>query len=907
MSMYMLTILQFIGMLAAYIVVTLILPWLFLRKHMARFSVPEQLMIYFLAGNFYVIYLVFLMQFLHISCRATLIAGTAVPFVWRFIRRERGKLSGYAEQCLLQVQYVLRGELGIKSLFCQIRQKTIGKWRAGKGKKIIQYLPDILLTAAVVAGVLYVYGGVMFHVYGYKASDIPVHNYWINMMCDNKVFGAGVYPYGFHCMIYYLHEVFGIKTYVLLRVFALVQTIFIHLAVLLVLKGLCRSRYTPYFGIGCYLMVQMFRANTFSRYASTLPQEYGMLFIFPAAYFAIRFFWDYAEKLKSEKQAESVGKQKKNFRVKRKQEDNAVKECADIKEHDANTGQLKKKKVFFDKHQKNNIKKEKKKISIKGIIAGAGGTIIAFWDWLKTLNPYLVWYAISFSLTLTVHFYNTMIIGVFCIAIALGFFFRFLRWKYFRRVVTAALLGILISVIPMAVGVAMGRGLQGSLYWGMNVISGSGSDTDTDANININTDEATKKTTITDKDGNIIVVVGDLDEETIRQIKEGAYDSKTSSDTPGNGADTGNSSGNGIGNENTGVDATKNGEIPAEKQQEASVSAKEKIRNILDKAETVVKEKETIIYRQIKEYVFAEGPYQDLEVKAFLAGIAGLFIFGLISILCRHRDYGGMLWSVGWYGLLMCGMQALHALGLPQLMDPARNSIFFAYSIGLIWALDLDAVLYLIFGWLKRPIIMNLFSLAILVGAGYQVVEYDLVRQPVTVSALEKNEAITCLSNIMHEEKDHTWTIFSANDELRMIEEYGYHYEMITFLRELKDLDKNKEITVPTQDVYFFIEKKPVNYASSANALEGTSISEEYANKPVSTKTGIFCYQGEERWNTMSHMYYWAQKFKQLYPNEMQVYYETDEFVCYKLHQNSYSLYNLAIDYGYNDPQDTEE
>ena len=140
-----------------------------------------------------------------------------------------------------------------------------------------------------------------------------------------------------------------------------------------------------------------------------------------------------------------------------------------------------------------------------------------------------------------------------------------------------------------------------------------------------------------------------------------------------------------------------------------------------------------------------------------------------------------------------------------------------------------------------------------------------------------------------------------------MIEEYGYHYEMITFLRELKDLDKNKEITVPTQDVYFFIEKKPVNYASSANALEGTSISEEYANKPVSAKTGILCYQGEERWNTMSHMYYWAQKFKKLYPNEMQVYYETDEFVCYKLHQNSYSLYNLAIDYGYNDPQDTEE
>ena len=51
----------------------------------------------------------------------------------------------------------------------------------------------------------------------------------------------------------------------------------------------------------------------------------------------------------------------------------------------------------------------------------------------------------------------------------------------------------------------------------------------------------------------------------------------------------------------------------------------------------------------------------------------------------------------------------------------------------------------------------------------------------------------------------------------------------------------------------------------------------------------------------MSHMYYWAQAFKKLYPNEMEIYYETDDFVCYKLHQN------VAIDYGYNNPQEQEE
>lgn len=57
----------------------------------------------------------------------------------------------------------------------------------------------------------------------------------------------------------------------------------------------------------------------------------------------------------------------------------------------------------------------------------------------------------------------------------------------------------------------------------------------------------------------------------------------------------------------------------------------------------------------------------------------------------------------------------------------------------------------------------------------------------------------------------------------------------------------------------------------------------------------------------MSHMYYWAQAFMKLYPNEMKVYYETDDFVCYYIHQNVECLYNLAIDYGYNNPKEQEE
>ena len=35
------------------------------------------------------------------------------------------------------------------------------------------------------------------------------------------------------------------------------------------------------------------------------------------------------------------------------------------------------------------------------------------------------------SLTLTVHFYNTMPTGILCLGIAVGFCFRFCKWRYF--------------------------------------------------------------------------------------------------------------------------------------------------------------------------------------------------------------------------------------------------------------------------------------------------------------------------------------------------------------------------------------------------------------------------------------------------------------------------------------------
>ncbi len=776
MSMNTLTLIQIIEVLAAYTLIALLLPGMALRKVFHKFTIPERIMGYFLAGNFYVIYLVFLMEFLHISGRITLTAGSIVPFLFLLYRKCRGRIPEIIEKLLLKIQFVLHGEIGWKTLLFGRKEKKKTLYKKEDVKRWISYIPDLILTALIVAGVCYVYGKNAVTVYGYKASDMPVHTYWVNLMDENHIFGAGVYPHGYHCVIYYLHKVFGFKTYVVMRVFGFVQTIFVHLAILVPLRALCKNRYTPYIGTAVYLFGNFFSTQTYSRYASTLPQEYGMLFIFPTAYFAIAFFQKYAAVLKAETEEE------KN-------------------------------------------------------------------EWTKVTKWYLLGLIISFSLTLTAHFYNTMIAGVLCVGIAIGYFFRCFRWKYLKQLIVAALLSVLIAVAPMAIGVAMGNPLQGSLYWGMNVIKGTANDS---GNL------STKKKVVKDKNGNEVTVVGDVDDETIEKIKNGTI--MTESD----------------------------GKTPVTPEAEKTLKQK-------------VEEKALAVFNQTKSFVF--NGHQKLTM-ALVAGVAASVLLGLLCVVFRRVDQAGTIWSIGAYTGLMFLMQSMGVLGLPALMDPARNSIFFAYSVGVLLAVDADTILYLIFGWFKKPWLMNLAALALLVVTGNYIWENQLYKEPVKTNAFEMNEAITCLTNIIKSNEKNTWTICSANDETQMVYGSGYHYETITFLKGMRNIEKNPVVKIPTDTVYFFIEKEPLNYAQTVNPAEwkDVKVSKKYAKEELNYSSGLTPYMGENRAVTMSHMYYWAQKFMELYPNAMDVYMETDQFICYRVSQNGYNLYNFAIDYGYNNP-----
>lgn len=790
MSMKWLTILQFLEIVAAYGIVTLFLPWLILRKRFRRFSVAEQITGYFFAGNFYIIYLVYLLQFLHISNRVTLILGTVGPFLGVWIWKRRSLVPGAVESLLVLIERLLSGERGKKTSLVQIRRMIYERCFRGRRKQWMNVLPELAVLGLGIAAITYVYGPNMVKVFGYKASDIPVHNYWINELDRNNIWAAGVYPYGFHIVIYYLHVVFGIKTYVLLRIFGVVQTYFVYLALVAALKMVCKGRFTPYLGVLFYVM-DIFNRNTYARFESALPQEFSMIFILTSVCMAIRFFQEFAKEQKAPEEEK--------------------------KERD------------------------------------------------KNCRWYLVQFAIGFSLTLTIHFYSTMVAGLFCIGVAAGFCFRFVRWKYFRRIMVTGILSVLISVLPMAAGVAMGKGLQGSLYWGMSVITG-GKDEDADT------------------------------ESISSQVDASSVSADSEMGGSGGTSDTSDTLSGSTAGEDTNSSALSESQVE-ELRKEAERQLQEQQKPLSEK----LKEKLTAIRSSIRINVMNVKPY---IVEITLGSILALMVLGILMLVLRENDFAGSILSASVYLLSMCSLQCASLLHLPALMDANRCGIFLCYSVCFAWALGVDAVLYLVVRWWKNRWISNAASILALAMAVTGVLSQDLIREPIKVGALEDNGAMTCLTNILRENKDFTWTICSANDELRMTEFYGYHYEIITLLREMKNLENNTEIIIPTQNVYFFIEKIPVDMDGVTGHEE---VTKEGAEEPVPWSSGILPYTQESRWITMSHIYYWAQKFKELYPNEMEVYYESDSFVCYRLNQNVNSPYNLAIDYGYNNPMPKTE
>ncbi|MBP5282765.1 MAG: hypothetical protein J6Z22_09750, partial [Lachnospiraceae bacterium] len=301
--------------------------------------------------------------------------------------------------------------------------------------------------------------------------------------------------------------------------------------------------------------------------------------------------------------------------------------------------------------------------------------------------------------------------------------------------------------------------------------------------------------------------------------------------------------------------------------------------------------------KYLAAYVFVGGSSSFGFITLVLI-IVG-FGFGALSLARREYENGRMLLAISLTTLFMCIVMMSKDLSIPVLMDKNRTSIYLAYFFVILLGMILDQFLAMGMVLIESETMQKIFPTVIAAVCFVFLGLLGWVRMPAHVEAFQKNGAIICVENILRENAPQTFNIISANDEMRMVEEYGYHFEVSTLLIQNMGDNAKNYLEVPSSKVYVFIEKIPGVYDEPYEG-SGKPISRESASKPLPFRMGFSMYKGENRHVIMSKLYFWAQTFGKMYENEMSVYYEDDEFVCYEITQNVDRPYDMSFDYGYN-------
>ena len=810
MALEIQTIIDIILVTLAYCVSVLVVPNIVFHEMLREKSLTHRFIVCTVLGNVYLVNIVFLIFLLHIPGKLSLYLFTIIPLFFLWTRINRPGIRRFFQILFMSISRFFLGEAKFKTIISTLSQRP-KQYVAALIRSIfshfIHHIPEWLSLISIFAFNAWYYGYSTVTRYAYGTSDLVVHQKWINVMDQGTIFYDGIYPFGFHNVLYFLHTFFGFSTTTLLRTFNVTQMFFIYTMIYVVLKKICRSRFIPIIGVYIFSVPDLFNYMETMRYQWTLPQEFGMIFLYPCAYFLLSFF----EQKKNEYREEQ--KYRKQNRL----------YCYLAQYH------------------------------------------------IQPSTISLVLFAFSFSLTLAIHFYITIIAFILCLAIAVAYFPIILYKRHLIPILISGICSLFLAIAPMGIAFVQGTPLQGTLGWALGMMS-TGEESDDSVTDSTNDTQQTQDTNLSDTtDGQS--TIGTSDTTSVQKSKN----------TP------------------------------------QKVTFIQKLQKVPQKVLLVLnKVKQEIKHVNFVASFLFEGCYNGKKtIPLIIYGSEILTVCAFLLLLLRSVTHIGShvishmipsfyyrnVLCTGIYYIFMMLLLCADYLPLPTLMDYTRGRIFLAYATPLFITCAID----LIYVILMRPLRYHFVSEIVPIGLSIILVCLTITNNTVKplnyIFTLQNPSEVKCNYRIMKEYPDYEYTIVTTTNSLEMIKDHARHYEMATFIKKMDHFTTTKKITIPTKYVFFYIEKKPLNYNFFGPLKNGMNnlgyISRDAAAKQPNYK-GIYIYFEENRYILESRFFYWAKAFEQKYPQEFQVYYEDDGFICYRVVQNEAQLYNFAIDYGYN-------
>jgi len=763
------------------------------------------------------------------------------------------------EGMLRTIHYLLNGSYGVK-LFASNAVSWLGRGIKTCFKRFYGIIKGHvweygLLAVAVVYGMIYFSHGA-FQDYSYGFGDMYPHNAWIYGLIQGKIFSAGVYPEGMHCFLYAIHILFGVKVYS-----ALLFTAGIHISVYLLsayilLREVFRWRYTPVLALTLFLTLELVCVDgifSMSRLQWTLPQEFALYTQFLCAAFLVRYL----------REANQVPANKPHARF--------------------------------------------------------------YW------NENLIVFAFTLAASLSIHFYATIMAFFLCVAFVPVFTRKIFYFRRFVPLVTAAVCGFLIAVLPMAGALASGIPFQGSIGWAMNVINGTAAE----SGGNIVTEEDTEE----DNTGEEIPGGGASNGGTTGEGISGegttnggttgggaSGEGTTNGGIPGEGASGGGGQGSTSSGSQGGIVHPAMGDVPTQSAEPSrpTVSFRERVQEFSGKLTGFITRKARIMYKASYVTLYRETSAKVIlafTVLALLLWLVCKVIAAFLKLILRKRrkiavDHFDQYLSITLSSLVFMLMYSAPSLGLPPLIAESRLCSTAQLLIVSVMMVPVD-LLFTMIGFVMYEGIMKAAAALCMAGIYVGTIVTGNFHGYLYFELTRHNSAVMTTYSIIKSLPENTYTIVSPVDELYQVIQYGFHEEAVNFVNQ----SLTEDYTLPTEYVFIFVEKKPLqygqshfftgpgwlawekypayysSYVSQCPDITTSEISRELAEEnrgqlPNSAKA----YSNlETRTIVESRLYKWCQDFERLYPNELKIYYEDENFICYYFKQNVMRLYQLAI------------
>jgi len=479
----------------------------------------------------------------------------------------------------------------------------------------------------------------------------------------------------------------------------------------------------------------------------------------------------------------------------------------------------------------------------------------------------LLLFAMGVAVSFAVHFYATFMAIYACVGVAIVWCWRLLHWRRFVPVLASAVLAVLFATVPMGIAFAEGIPFQGSIYWALGVMEGK-----------------------YDQSGSTVVI----EQPTATETPE-----PTQSETS--------------------IPKAAAPDVPAPTGQPAPQPSL--LERVQKKFSTLIRG----ISRGVKTMAGRKEYYYGIKGMILLKACAAyLGIWLLWRVLGRiagkialvrpiPRDLFDGYATAAMICVVFMVMISSDAFGLPPLVAASRLLTVKNVFLLAVLAVPMDMLETLLASACSAGVMQcmgaasaaALLALIVATGQYHGYLYYEASRFPA---------AAEVSNSIIDKFPSRQFTIVSTTDEMYQINCYGFHEEYLTFLKNYQE----DGYYLPTPYVFFYVEKHPLQYGHShfftgpqwlaqcryqdyvlsslgTQRLKG-EIADDKADQDIviaggKASLGYTILSNRETVESAAARF--IRSLKAQYPNNISVYYEDEDFVCYCLKQNLNRLIEL--------------